>query len=162
MDKQDLEKRFISLVEEHKRLIYKVCYMYASDRENLNDLYQEVVINLWKAFPRFRGECEASTWVYRIGLNTCISFFRKTKSRPQVVPITVDLESFADEEDKTAQLRELYRMINCLGQLERALILLWLEERSYQEIADIIGITKSNVAVKLNRIREKLKTMSNS
>lgn len=162
MDKQELEKAFIALVEEHKRIIYKVCYVYAADRENLNDLYQEVVINLWKAFPRFRGECAASTWVYRIGLNTCISFFRKSKSRPEVVPITVDLEAFADEEDKTASLRELYRMINSLGQLERALILLWLEERSYQEIADIIGISKNNVAVRLNRIREKLKTMSNS
>ena len=162
MDKQELEKAFIVLVEEHKRIIYKVCYVYAVDRENLNDLYQEVVINLWKAYPRFRGECAASTWVYRIGLNTCISFFRKSKSRPEVVPITVDLEAFADEEDKTASLRELYRMINSLGQLERALILLWLEERSYQEIADIIGISKNNVAVRLNRIREKLKTMSNS
>lgn len=162
MDKQELEKAFIALVEEHKRIIYKVCYVYAADMENLNDLYQEVVINLWKAFPRFRGECAASTWVYRIGLNTCISFFRKSKSRPEVVPITVDLEAFADEEDKTASLRELYRMINSLGQLERALILLWLEERSYQEIADIIGISKNNVAVRLNRIREKLKTMSNS
>lgn len=162
MDKQELEKEFISLVEAHKRVIYKVCYMYASDKENLNDLYQEVVINLWKAFPRFRGECEASTWVYRIGLNTCISFFRKSKSRPEVVPITVDLEAFADEEDKTTSLYELYWMINSLGQLERALILLWLEERSYQEIADIIGISKNNVAVKLNRIREKLKAMSNS
>lgn len=159
---QQQEKEFISLVEAHKRIIYKVCYMYASDRENLNDLYQEVVINLWKAFPRFRGECEASTWVYRIGLNTCISFFRKSKSRPEVVPITMDLEAFADEEDQTARLNELYRMINSLNQLERALILLWLEERSYQEIAEIIGISRNNVAVKLNRIREKLKEMSNS
>lgn len=162
MNKQELESAFIALVEEHKRIIYKVCYVYAADKENLNDLYQEVVINLWKAYPRFRGECAASTWVYRIGLNTCISFFRKSKSRPEVVPITVDLEAFADEEDKTASLHELYRMINSLGQLERALILLWLEERSYQEIADIIGISKNNVAVRLNRIREKLKAMSNS
>lgn len=162
MDKQQLEKEFISLVELHKQIIYKVCYVYAGDRENLNDLYQEVVINLWKAFPRFRGECKASTWVYRIGLNTCISFFRKSKSKPEVVPITVDLESFIDEEDKTAQLRELYRMINRLGQLERALILLWLEEKSYQEMADITGISLGNVGVRLNRIREKLKTMFNS
>lgn len=159
---QQQEKEFISLVEAHKRIIYKVCYMYASDKDNLNDLYQEVVINLWKAFPRFRGECETSTWVYRIGLNTCISFFRKSKSRPEVVPITMDLEAFADEEDQTARLNELYRMINSLNQLERALILLWLEERSYQEIAEIIGISRNNVAVKLNRIREKLKVMSNS
>ena len=147
---------------EYRQVIYKVCYIYTTDSDNLNDLYQEVVINLWKSFSRFRGECKASTWVYRIALNTCITFFRKTNSRPQVVPITVDLESvFAEEESKTAQLRELYRMINMLGKLERALILLWLEERSYQEIADILGLSKNNVAVKLNRIKEKLKVMSN-
>lgn len=94
MDAQQQEKEFIALVEEHKQLIYKVCYIYSTDADNLNDLYQEVVINLWKAFPRFRGECKASTWIYRIGLNTCISFFRKSRSKPEVVPITVDLESF--------------------------------------------------------------------
>lgn len=159
---QQQEKEFIALVEEYKQVIYKVCYVYATDADHLNDLYQEVVINLWKAYPRFRGECKSSTWVYRIGLNTCISFFRRSKRSPEVVPISVDLEAFAEDSDKTAQLRELYRMINKLGQLERALILLWLEERSYQEIAEIIGISKNNVAVKLNRIREKLKAMSNS
>lgn len=161
MDVQQQEKDFIALVENYKQVIYKVCYIYATDPDNLNDLYQEVVINLWKAFPRFRGECKVSTWVYRIGLNTCISFFRKSKSRPEVVPISVDLEAVAEDEDKTAQLRELYRMINCLGRLERALILLWLEERSYQEMAEITGISRNNVAVKLNRIKEKLKQMSN-
>ena len=161
MDVQQQEKDFIALVEDYKQVIYKVCYIYATDPDNLNDLYQEVVINLWKAFSRFRGECKASTWVYRIGLNTCISFFRKSKSRPEVVPISVDLEAVV-EEDKTAQLHELYRMINRLGRLERALILLWLEERSYQEMADITGISRTNVAVKLNRIKEKLRTMSNS
>lgn len=160
MDQQQLEKEFISLIEAHKRIIYKVCYIYASDRENLNDLYQEIVINLWKAFPRFRHECQTSTWVYRIGLNTCISFFRKSKSRPEVVPLSVDLEFCDDEGEQVARLQELYRMINRLSQLERALILLWLEEKSYQEIADITGISPSHVGVKLTRIREKLKTMS--
>lgn len=162
MDTQELEKQFIAFVEEYRQVIYKVCYIYATDADNLSDLYQEIIINLWKSFPRFRGECKASTWVYRISLNTCISFFRKSGFRLQVVPITVDLEyDFAEEEEKTSQLRELYRMINKLGKLERALILLWLEERSYQEIADITGISKNNVAVKLSRIKEKLKGMSN-
>lgn len=162
MDTKELEKQFVEFVTEYKQVIYKVCCVYATDRDNLNDLYQEIVINLWKSFPRFRGDCKASTWVYRISLNTCISFLRKSNSRPQVVPITVDLEAaFADEEDKTSQLRELYSMINKLSKLERALILLWLEERSYQEIAEILGLSRNNVAVKLNRIKEKLKAMSN-
>ena len=160
MKAQQQEKEFIALVEEYKQVIYKVCYIYASDPENLNDLYQEVVINLWKAFPRFRGECKASTWVYRIGLNTCISFFRKSKSKPEVVPISVDLEDFVEEEDKTAQLHELYRMINRLGQLEKSIILLYLEEKSYEEIAEITGLTLTNVATKLSRIKDKLKRMN--
>jgi len=162
MDLQLQEKEFIALVEAHKQIIYKVCYMYASGADNLNDLYQEVVINLWRAYPHFRGESKVSTWVYRIGLNTCISFYRKSKKRPEVVPLTVDLEDFSYEEDKTAQLKELYRMINRLNPLERAIILLWLEEKNYNEIAEITGLSRNNVAVKLNRIKEKLKTMSDS
>lgn len=161
MDRQELEKAFITLVEDNKRIIYKVCYVYAADKDGLNDLYQEVVINLWRAYPRFRGECQVSTWIYRISLNTCVSFYRKSKSHPEVVPISVDLEAFPEEENKTSQLRELYRMINCLKQLEKALILLWLEEKSYQEMAEITGLSSNNVAVKLNRIKEKLKQMSN-
>lgn len=162
MDPQEVEKKFVALLAEYQQVIYKVCYVYVSEGDTLSDLYQEVVINLWKAFPRFRGECKVSTWMYRISLNTCISFFRKSTSRPSVVPINIDLEaSLTDGEDKTSQLRELYRLINRLSRLERALLLLWLEERSYQEIGDILGISKNNVAVKLNRIKEKLKTMSN-
>ena len=78
MDTRKLEKQFVDFVTEYKQIIYKVCYIYATDSDSLNDLYQETVINLWKSFPRFRGECKASTWVYRIALNTCISFFRKS------------------------------------------------------------------------------------
>lgn len=158
------EKEFVELVEQYKAVIYKVCYVYATDSDNLNDLYQEVVINLWRAFPRFRGECKTSTWIYRISLNTCISFLRKSRYKPQIVPITVDQASIvtSNDFDKNEQLAELYSMIGRLGQLERALILLWLEEKSYQEIADITDISRANVAVRLNRIKEKLKTMSNT
>lgn len=160
MDTKVLEKEFVELITEHKRLIYKACYFYASDADDLADLYQEVVMNLWKSFSRFRGESKATTWMYRIAMNTCISSLRRQKARPQTVPLTLDVD-MTDGEDKTAQLRELYGLINQLGRLERALILLWLEERSYQEIADILGISKNNVAVKLNRVKEKLKAMSN-
>jgi RNA polymerase sigma-70 factor (ECF subfamily) len=157
MDTRKLEKQFVDFVTEYKQIIYKVCYIYATDSDSLNDLYQETVINLWKSFPRFRGECKASTWVYRIALNTCISFFRKSNSRPVVVPITIDLESaFADEEEKTSQLRELYRMINMLGKLERALILLWLEERSHQEIADILEMKEQSIYKRLKRGKKML------
>lgn len=159
METKELEKEFLTMIEAQKRTIYKVCYIYAND---LNDLYQETVLNLWKSFPRYRGDSTLNTWVYRIAMNTCITFLRRSNARPQIVPMTANVASMAAEDNETAgQLRELYRLISQLGKLERALILLWLEERSYEEIANILGITKTNVAVKLNRTKEKLKKMSN-
>lgn len=161
METKELEKEFLTMIEAQKRTIYKVCYIYANDQDDLNDLYQETVLNLWKSF-RYRGDSTLNTWVYRIAMNTCITFLRRSNARPQIVPMTANVASMAAEDNETAgQLRELYRLISQLGKLERALILLWLEERSYEEIANILGITKTNVAVKLNRTKEKLKKMSN-
>lgn len=150
------------MLKIHKRVIYKVCYLYATDPLQLDDLYQETVLNLWKAFPRFRGDSSPSTWIYRICLNTYISFRRKSGRQVQAITLPVNLEVFDEEDDnRKTKLTELYRMIRTLGPLERALILLWLEERSYEEIARIMGLTKTNVGVRLNRIKEKLKNMSN-
>ena len=163
METKELEKEFLDMMEAQKQTIYKVCYVYANDQEELNDLFQEVVLNLWKSFPCYRGDSKLSTWVYRISMNTCITFLRRSSSRPNTIPITADvIGQLADEEGKENQLKELYTLINQLGKMERALILLWLEERSYQEMADILGITKTNVGVKLNRVKEKLIKMSNS
>jgi RNA polymerase sigma-70 factor (ECF subfamily) len=163
METKELEREFLDMIAAQKRIIYKVCYIYAKDQDDLNDLFQEVVLNLWKSFPHYRGESTVTTWVYRIAMNTCITFLRRSSTRLQTIPMTADVASLvADEEGRTGQLQELYRLINRLGKLERALILLWLEERSYQEMADILGISKANVAVKLLRTKEKLKKMSNS
>ena len=162
METKELEKEFLMMIEAQKRTIYKVCYIYANDQDDLNDLYQETVLNLWKSFPRYRGDSTLNTWVYRIAMNTCITFLRRSGTRPQTIPMTADVAGImADEESQTGELQELYRLINQLGKLERALILLWLEERSYQEMADILGISKANVAVKLLRTKEKLRKMSN-
>ena len=163
MDTKQLEKEFLDMIEAQKRTIYKVCYMYANDQDDLNDLFQETVLNLWKGFPNYRGDSKLTTWVYRIAMNTCITYLRHESHRPQTVPMTANVASqMAADEDTEARLQELYRLINRLGKLERALILLWLEERSYQEMADILGLSKTNVAVKLNRIKEKLRNMSNN
>lgn len=163
METKELEREFLDMIAAQKRVIYKVCYIYAKDQDDLNDLFQEVVLNLWKSFPNYRGDSTVTTWVYRIAMNTCITFLRRSNTRLQTIPMTADVASLvADEEGRTGQLQELYRLINKLGKLERALILLWLEERSYQEMADILGISKANVAVKLLRTKEKLKIMSNS
>ena len=151
---ENAEQEFVSVVREYERVIYKVCYLYTTPNATLNDLYQEVVLNLWKAFPKFRRECKISTWIYRIALNTCISFIRKEKNIPEIVTLT-------QEADRTeAMLRQLYRMINRLGQLEKSIILLYLEEKSYEEIAEITGLTLTNVATKLSRIKDKLKKMN--
>lgn len=163
MNTKDLEKQFETLITEHQQIIYKVCYMYATDDYTLDELYQESVINLWKGYAHFREESKASTWIYRIAMNTCISYFRKSSSRPQTVPLSFDLEAMLmDDKESSYYLQELYRMISKLGKMERALILLWLDERSYQEISDILGISLSNVGTRLNRVKEKLKEMSNN
>lgn len=154
------EQAFIEAIEQYKQLIYKVCYMYSSNGSELNDLYQEVVVNLWRGFKNFKGDSALSTWIYRVGLNTCISYYRKTLSRPQTVTLTDTLEVFEDS-SKTEQIRELYRLVNKLNKFERALILLWLDNKTYEEIADIMGLSRNTIASKLKRIKTKIVEMSN-
>ena len=149
-------------MEQHKQIIYKVCFMYASDDETVNDLFQEVTLNLWKSFSRFRGDSKVTTWVYRIAVNTCISWLRVSGKHIKTVPLTFSMTELLSDEQEKENLRELYALINRLGKLERALILLWLEERSYEEIAEILDISVSNVGVRINRIKAKLVSMSNN
>jgi RNA polymerase sigma-70 factor (ECF subfamily) len=160
--KQEQETAFIRMVREYERVIYKVCTFYVSDDYPIEDLYQETVFHLWKAFPKFRNESSYSTWIYRVALNSCISVVRRERRHQQKVPLSFLSEEIAFEPDNLEEeLREMYRLIHRLKTLDRALILLWLEEKSYQEIADITGLTVSNVATKLKRIKECLRTMSN-
>ena len=158
------EQEFLSVIKEYERVIYKVCYLYTSRNATLNDLYQDVVLNLWRAYPKFRGECKISTWIYRIALNTCISFIRKEKNVPEIVTITPYESEWMTEEQDSFQLmlKELYYLIGQLGQLDKSIILLYLEEKSYEEISEITGLTVTNVATKLNRIKEKLRKMKKS
>lgn len=155
-----IEQEFLSVVREYERVIYKVCYLYTTKNAPLGDLYQEVVLNIWKAYPKFRKECKVSTWIYRIALNTCISFIRKEKNIPELVTLTREADWMTEDSDPlTEMLRELYRLINHLGQLDKSIILLYLEEKSYEEIGEITGLTVTNVATKLSRIKDKLKKM---
>lgn len=160
MNDPTLEKAFINLIQQNERLIYKVCSVYASDEFPIPDLYQEVVYNLWKSYPKFRNESSTSTWIYRISLNICITGMRKESKRPPHIQILNLTEYLPEPESMEENIREMYRLIYQLKTLERAIILLYLEEKSYQEIADITGLTLSNVAIKLKRIKEKLKKMS--
>lgn len=154
------EQEFLQIIRESERIIYKICYMYTSQQVSLNDLYQEVVLNLWKAFPKFRHECKTSTWLYRIALNTCISYFRKEKNAPEIVTLTTEADLLPNESDPTREmLQQMYKMINHLGQLDKSIILLYLEDKSYCEMAEITGLSVTNIATKLNRIKDKLKRM---
>lgn len=158
MYNQDLEKDFMDMVRHNDRIIYKVVSFYADIDQSVSDLYQEVVLNLWKAYPSFRGESKVSTWIYRISLNTCITFFRRSKRSISYTDLVIDISDIPDEDDN---IKELYRLINKLGKIEKALVLLYLDEKPYREIAEITGLTVTNVATKLNRIKDKLKKMSN-
>ena len=121
MNIQELERQFVEMVTNHQQTIYKVCYMYATDDYTLDELYQETIINLWKGYAHFREESKVSTWIYRIAMNTCISYFRKSASRPQTIPISFDLEkTMSSNKIENYYLQELYRMISKLGKMERA------------------------------------------
>ena len=156
----NLKEEYTQMVIKYKDVIFKVCYIYA-EKEYIDDYYQEVLIQLWRSFPHFRGDAKLSSWIYKISLNTCISFVRKKKRKPISVPLNLEINIYDENFEKKQQLEELYNLINKLNKLEKSVILLWLEERSYDEIAFITGLSRANVATKLHRIKEKLKDMSN-
>lgn len=145
------------MIRQNEGIIYKVASFYVDGEYSINDLYQEVVLNLWKSYSSFRGESKLSTWIYRISLNTCLSFFRRNKNKPAYVEIYNDIPMAEESNDA---IKELYTLINRLGRIEKALVLLYLEDKSYKEIAEITGLSVSNVGTKLNRIKEKMKRMS--
>lgn len=149
------------MVKEYKKTIYTVCYFFSKDTDEVNDLYQEVLINLWKGFESFRGESSAKTWIWRVSLNTCNTMERKKKSRVHTIPLSVDIDLYNDTDEQSKQVQMLYDRINRLDIFDRAIILLWLENMPYQDIANVVGISVSAVTTRLFRIREQLKSMSN-
>ena len=151
-----LERLFAQTVAEQKGTIYTVCYMFSQDADEVNDLFQEVLVNLWKGFENFEHRSDIKTWIYRVALNTCISIDRKKKRRQSEVRLTMDINFFEDRDEDTRQVDMLHKRISKLQPFDRAIVLLWLENLSYEEIGQIVGIT-----AKLFRIREQLKQMSN-
>lgn len=154
------EKKFISLINEHQGLIHKVCIMYENDPDVRDDLFQEIVLQLWKSFPSFRGESKITTWMYRIALNTAISGFRKQSRHVKTEDLRelhLNISEAGGSEDYDEDFQNLQNAIRQLTEIERAMIMMALEEIPYEEIADAIGITQNNVRVRMNRIREKLR-----
>ncbi len=158
--KSDKEMFFEKIVEENKNIIYTICYMFSKNNDEIADLFQSVLINIWYGLRSFRNESEIKTWIYRIALNTCISWKRK-KKRISTIPLETNINLFEDKDEDTKQIQMLYNRINKLGVFDRAIVLLWLENQSYEDIATIMGISVKNVSVRLVRIREQLKKMSN-
>lgn len=161
MEQQEKAQRFTALVKEYRRVIYKICYMYATDSEEFKDLYQEVLVRLWRGFDAYEGRGKPSSWIYRVGLNTCVSYYRRERSRGERVSLDALCGAEAEDGETARRLHEMYRMIAGLGKLERAIVLLWLDERPYDEIAEIIGMPRNTVATRLRRIKEKLTKQAN-
>jgi len=155
------EKNFISLINKHQGLIHKICIMYENDSDIRNDLFQEIVFQLWKSFSSFRGEAKITTWMYRIALNTAISGFRKQTRNVKTEDLKEMHFNISDSwgEDREEDIQRLQWAIRQLSEIERAMIMMALEEVPYEDIAETIGITQNNVRVRMNRIREKLKKL---
>ena len=152
-----LEKQFAALVKEQKSTIYGICFMFSKDKDEVDDLFQETLIHLWQGFEKFRNESKIETWVYRVTMNTCISMDRKEKKRGERIQLAVDIDLFDENDKDMEQVQMLYKRIQKLGVFDRAIIMLWLENLSYDEIGEIVGISAKNVSVRLVRIREQLK-----
>lgn len=156
MNDRQKESDFLQLIHAHQGIIHKICFLYCHDHTDKQDLYQEIVMQLWKSFPSFKGGAAFSTWMYRVALNTAITSTKKLRSWLRAGSV----QESHYETEKSFELSEdvkiLYRAISHLNKTERGIILLWLEEKSYEEIAETFGITVKNVSVKLVRIKNKL------
>jgi len=157
-----LEREFLQIIQENQGIIYKVCNMYCDTGEDRNDLFQEIVAQLWKSYPSFRKESKVTTWMYRVGLNTAITTFKKSKRRPDQNRLTYENFQIADENQEAEteeNIKLLHRAVAQLTGIEKSIILLYLENKKYEEIAEITGITQNYVRVKMNRIKKKLKKL---
>ncbi|MEO5592941.1 MAG: RNA polymerase sigma factor [Chitinophagaceae bacterium] len=155
-------KDFIQSIEQNQKIIYKVCNLYMNNEQDKKDLFQEIILSAWKGFGNFKGDAKFSTWLYRVALNTAITFYRKEKR--QVETATYEEYHFNGiaetrlKEDE--QLNAMHRAIADLSNIDKGLVMLYLEDYNYQDIGDIMGISPNNVAVKMNRIKIKLKENS--
>lgn len=157
------QEAFLKLVDDHRGMLYKVCRIYCFPESDRQDLFQEIVLQLWRSYPSFRGQAKFSTWLYRIALNTAISGLRKQQrlirpTDPGLLP--TGLQDFQYSPQKEEQLQLLYAAIEQLTEVEKALTMLYLEDKSYQEMEEILGIRQNNLRVKMTRIKEKLRKLT--
>lgn len=155
-NQREIEKEFVEKIQMHQGILHKICFLYSNNKVDKEDLYQEIVLQLWKSYPSFRQEAKFSTWMYRVALNTAITLNKKTALfENNKAPIS---DEYAIEEviDYSEDIKILYKAISKLSKIEKAIIMLWLEEKGYSEIAEIVGISEKYVSVKLVRSKKKL------
>ncbi|WP_206186867.1 RNA polymerase sigma factor [Winogradskyella aurantia] len=158
-NQREIEKKFIEKIQKHQGILHKICFVYSNSKADKEDLYQEIILQLWKSYPSFRKESKFSTWMYRVALNTAITLNKKAALFEKHKTQLYDEYSIAEDIDYSEDLKILYKAISKLSKIEKAIIMLWLEEKTYSEIAQIIGISKKNVSVKLVRSKKKLTKM---
>ena len=159
MDNQKLQTDFIELIENNKKMIYKVSHMYCDSLIDKKDLFQDIISNLWISYPSFQNKSKISTWIYRVSLNTAITWFRDYTKQSNNIKYTNLIPNMTNESDSTVNdlYDQLFNAINSLGKIDKAIILLLLDEYTYEEIGEIVGISKTNVATKISRIKLKLR-----
>lgn len=156
------EDDFFALLEKHQNILHKICRIYTQTKEEHQDLFQEISIQLWQSYPRFKGKSKFTTWMYRVGINTAITLFRKQKRSIDTLSINENqVEGYQEEYDdeKDQQLEWLLKQINDFSKIDKALVLLYLDNKKYDEIAETLGISPGNARVKMNRIKQKLSKM---
>ena len=163
MQKKDAEKRFEKDIREHELLIYKVCRIYTSSEADRKDLFQEIVIQLWNSYSKYKGQAKFSTWLYRVAINTAITGLRKQKNfiisfEPFALNANISDDNYYEDEEE--KIRQLYAAIEQLNQVEKAIVMLYMEEKPYDEMEEILGISQGNLRVKMNRIKEKLRELT--
>lgn len=152
------EREFATLVKQHSRIINKVSYFYATEALPFDDLRQEIYINVWRSLEKFRGDSKMSTWIYRVAVNSALMALRSAKPKFETVNLDFSSKDLSSElsDEQRENLQAMHALIGCLGEMEKAVILLWLDEYSYDEIADTLGLKRNTVATKIHRIKEKL------
>jgi RNA polymerase sigma factor (sigma-70 family) len=161
---KELEHSFVELLEKHQNIVHKVCRLYTNNQDAHNDLFQEITIQLWKAYPKFRGDAKFSTWMYRVGLNTAITLYRKSKrtiKTQEFETVSFKIKSVEYDDTEEQRLKLLYEAVHQLNDIEKALVLLYLEDKNYKEISETLGISEVNARVKMNRVKKKLRTILN-
>jgi len=161
MDTRTAQNDFLSLISANRGIIKKICNSYCFNEADREDLAQEIIFTLWKGNKKYNQDFKFSTWMYQVALNAAISYYRRSKKRKGIIPFTEIHTEIEDHLSESSDAEEnsnlLQRHISALKELDKALIILYFEERSYKEIAEIVGITETNVATKVSRIKEKLK-----